>query len=132
MNCDRSTAPVRPPPGPGVSPPGLGEFGPGCSLQQAEASSDSASSNVTMSRLPSAQAGEPLIFGIQLLRNLSATSRPQSWAWLHGLGVMNTKLGGVAAAWGPGGSRERAPTLRSREPESSSEWKYTNGSCLAA
>ncbi len=52
MHGESSTAPMRPPPGPGVVKPGLVVFGPGCSLQQALESPSppaaSASSKVTM------------------------------------------------------------------------------------
>src|SRR5437660_451900 len=51
MNCEISTAPVLPPPGPGWGPAGFGVLGPGCSLQQAELSL-SASSKATVSWSP--------------------------------------------------------------------------------
>src|SRR5438067_13711644 len=97
MNCEISTAPVLPPPGPGVSPPGFVVFGPGCSLQQALASLDSASSNVTTIMAPSAYAGEDSIRGTQVWRNASALRSPPGSPSTHGascpswqrLGVMN-------------------------------------------
>src|SRR5579884_516400 len=100
MNGDSSTAPTRPPPGPPI--PGLGELA-SISPQHEDVSLAPASSNRTTSRPSRRYAGEAMIRGTHLRRNLSAVTRPpgrpsghgESWPSSHTSGVMNEKLGVV-------------------------------------
>jgi hypothetical protein len=139
-NRDSSTAPTRPPPLPCVVPPGLGEFGPGTSPQQDEASPLSASSKVTISRLPCDHAGEPVILGTSVSRKLSAAGRPpgppsaheESCASWHRSGVMNAKVGVVAAEARSVSSWPSGTSFAAQAPESIREWKYTKGLWRAA
>ena len=84
---------MRPPPGPGSGPPGLGVFGPLCSLQQADESL-SASSKVTISR-PSRNAGEPTIRGTHVRRNVSAAFRPPAPPSAHVASCPSAQRSGV-------------------------------------
>src|SRR4051812_21651003 len=96
---------MRPPPGPGVGPPGDGVFGPVGSLQHAAESADepvaSASSNVMTSIPLSLNAGAFVIFGIHARSHASALFNPPgrpsthgaSWPSLQRFGVMNAKFG---------------------------------------
>src|SRR5436309_13520988 len=98
MQGDRSTAPVRPPPGPLI--PGDGLLGPAVSPQQELASLELDSSKLTISSpLPARNAGEPVISGTYLLRKPSMPAKPPgrlgsaqvaSWPSAHESGVMNT------------------------------------------
>lgn len=87
MNGESRTAPTSPPPGPVM--PGRGESpGPGCSPQQDEESDcgPSDSSKVTSSRPFCLNAGEFVISGTHVYRNVSMSASadaPLAW-FVHG------------------------------------------------
>src|SRR3954454_10286310 len=102
-NCDSRTAPVRPPPLPGVGPPLYGVLGPEGSVQQSSAPL-SDSSKVTTSSPSFLNAGDPVIRGTQVWRNWSELTSPpgsfiplqgSSWPSWQRSGVMKLKLGVV-------------------------------------
>jgi hypothetical protein len=82
-------------------------------------------------RLPSAHAGELMIFGTQVWRNVLAAGRPPgppsaqvaSWASLQRSGVMNAKLGVLAGEPKSVSSWPSGTSFAAHAPESSSEWK---------
>src|SRR3954468_7807955 len=131
--CDRTTVPVRPPPGPAT--PGIGVLGPVGWLQQAceEAGCGASPSSQVMTIIPpSAYAGEPCRRGTHVLRKSSTLFRPPgrpsahpvSWPSEHRSGVMKAKLGVVAALSRSGPSWRRLTTRASQRLRSSMiEWK---------
>src|ERR1700678_3431998 len=158
MKGESRTAPMRPPPGPVM--PGSGESGPGCSSQQAEASDcgPSDSSKVIIKRPFLRKAGEEVIFGTHVSRNVSMSASaeaPLGW-FLHGkscpslhrLGVMKEKSGVLAADFrsltrpvspcsasagiSPSGPPSATTCLSQYSWLSITEWKYTNGSWRVA
>src|SRR5919202_6759315 len=91
MQGETSTAPVRPPPGPGPRPPLLSVFGPSFSPQQAlesqvsgDSSNDSASSKVTIRRPRCLNPRDRRMRGTLFLSHLLALTRPPGRPSLHG------------------------------------------------
>src|SRR5271156_6818998 len=98
MKGDMSTAPTSPPPvAPGVpaDDPGVGLPGPAISPQH-DVESPSPSSNVVMSRPPSAYAGDAVIIGTQVERKaLMPANPPGRLGSLHGLSCPSPHRSGV-------------------------------------
>jgi hypothetical protein len=132
---DTTTAPMRPPPGPGTRPPGLCELGPGRSPQQADESPapalDSASSNVTTSSPSRPNAGEARIFGIHSASHASALASPPgrpsthgaSWPSLHRLGTITDRFAVLWTCARSPGRRDSGTSLRAHDGESMIDWK---------
>src|SRR4051812_49426871 len=94
MKRESSTVPVRPPPLPWVRPPLFGVFGPIGSWQQSSAPL-SDSSKVTITRPPSAYAGDLVILGIQVFRKSFALWRPPGLPSTHGSSCPSLHRSGV-------------------------------------
>src|SRR5450755_2905936 len=143
--------------------PGWAAAGPATSSQHAVAlaglpPSVSDSSKVTSSRPSFLNAGELVIFGTQVWRNVSMLASAEglpcwlthgaSWPSLHRLGVMKLKLGvvdtdprsvarpvtpdGVPAGSAPVADPSGTTWLSQAEVSSMIEWKYTKGSWRVA